>query len=144
MVMKIAIGADHGGFQMKEMVKEFVCSLGHEVDDAGCFSMDSVDYPGFAKTVSEKVQNGACNVGILICGTGIGMSLVANRFSAVRAALCHDEYTARLSREHNDANILCLGARVIGDGVAQGIVKTWLETDFAGGRHQRRIDQFSD
>ena len=142
--MKIAIGADHGGFQMKEMVKEFVCSLGHEVDDAGCFSMDSVDYPGFAKTVSEKVQNGACNVGILICGTGIGMSLVANRFSAVRAALCHDEYTARLSREHNDANILCLGARVIGDGVAQGIVKTWLETDFAGGRHQRRIDQFSD
>ena len=142
--MKIAIGADHGGFQMKEMLKEFVCSLGHEVDDAGCFSMDSVDYPGFAKTVSEKVQNGACNVGILICGTGIGMSLVANRFSAVRAALCHDEYTARLSREHNDANILCLGARVIGDGVAQGIVKTWLETDFAGGRHQRRIDQFSD
>jgi len=141
--MKIAIGADHGGFQMKEMVKEFVCSLGHQVDDAGCFSMDSVDYPGFAKTVSEKVQNGACDVGILICGTGIGMSLVANRFSAVRAALCHDEYTARLSREHNDANILCLGARVIGDGVAQGIVRTWLETDFAGGRHQRRIEQFS-
>jgi ribose 5-phosphate isomerase B len=144
MVMKIAIGADHGGFQMKEMVKEFVCSLGHEVIDAGCFSMDSVDYPGFAKTVSEMVQNGVCNVGILICGTGIGMSLVANRFSAVRAALCHDEYTARLSREHNDANILCLGARVIGDGVAQGIVKTWLETDFAGGRHQTRIKQFSD
>ena len=142
--MKIAIGADHGGFQMKEMLKEFVCSLGHEVDDAGCFSMDSVDYPGYAKTVSEKVQNGSCAAGILICGTGIGMSLVANRFSAVRAALCHDEYTARLSREHNDANILCLGARVVGDGVAQGIVKTWLETDFAGGRHQKRIDQFSD
>jgi ribose 5-phosphate isomerase B len=144
MVMKIAIGADHGGFQMKEMLKEFVCSLGHEVDDTGCFSMDSVDYPGYAKTVSEKVQNRLCASGILICGTGIGMSLVANRFSAVRAALCHDEYTARLSREHNDANILCLGARVIGYGVAQGIVKTWLETDFAGGRHQKRIDQFSD
>jgi ribose 5-phosphate isomerase B len=144
MVMKIAIGADHGGFQMKEMVKEFVSSLGHEIDDAGCFSLESVDYPEFAKIVSEKVQNGACDTGILICGTGIGMSLVANRFSAVRAALCHDEYTARLSREHNNANILCLGARVIGDGVAQGVVKTWLETDFAGGRHQRRIDLFSD
>ena len=142
--MNIAIGADHGGFQMKEMLKEFVRTLGHQVDDAGCFSLDSVDYPGYAKTVSEKVRDGSCSLGILICGTGIGMSLVANRFSNVRAALCHDEYTARLSREHNNVNILCLGARVIGDGVAQAIVKTWLETDFAGGRHQRRIEQFSD
>jgi ribose 5-phosphate isomerase B len=144
MVMKVAIGADHGGFQMKEMLKKFVCALGHEVEDVGCYSLDSVDYPEFAKSVSEKVRNRSCNVGILICGTGIGMSLVANRFSGIRAALCHDEYTARLSREHNDANILCLGARVIGDGVTQGIVKTWLETEFAGGRHQRRIEQFSD
>jgi len=142
--MKVAIGADHGGFQMKEMLKKFVCALGHEVEDVGCFSMESVDYPGYAKSVSKKVQNGSCAVGILICGTGIGMSLVANRFSGIRAALCHDEYTARLSREHNNANILCLGARVIGDGVAGGIVKTWLETEFAGGRHQLRIEQYSD
>ena len=142
--MKIAIGADHGGFQMKEMLKAFVCSLGHEVDDVGCFSKDSVDYPEYAKIVSEKVQNGLCAAGILICGTGIGMSLVANRFSAVRAALCHDEYTARLSREHNNANVLCLGARVVGDGVAEGVVKVWLDTEFSGGRHQRRLEQFSD
>jgi len=142
--MKIAIGADHGGFQMKEMVKKYVGSLGHEVEDVGCYTSDSVDYPGFAKTVSKNVQNGLCDFGILLCGTGIGMSLVANRFSGIRAALCHDEYTARLSREHNNANILCLGARVVGDGVAQAIVKTWLETGFAGGRHQRRIEQFSD
>ena len=142
--MKIAIGADHGGFQMKEMLKDFICSLGHEVEDVGCFSLGSVDYPGVAKKASDMVQNGLCDAGILICGPGIGMSLVANRFSAVRAALCHDEYTARLSREHNNANILCLGARVIGDGVAQGIVKIWLDTDFCGGRHQRRIEQFSD
>lgn len=142
--MKVAIGADHGGFQMKEMLKKFVCELGHEVEDVGCFSMESVDYPGYAKSVSEKVQNGSCAAGILICGTGIGMSLVANRYPSIRAALCHDEYTARLSREHNNANILCLGARVIGNGVAEGIVKMWLETEFAGGRHQLRIDQFGD
>jgi ribose 5-phosphate isomerase B len=142
--MRVAIGADHGGFQMKEMLKEFVAGFGHTLEDVGCFSLDSVDYPGFAKTVSEKVQSRSCDVGILVCGTGIGMSLVANRFSGIRAALCHDEFTARLSREHNDANILCLGARVIGDGVAQGIVKTWLETKFAGGRHLRRIEQFSN
>ena len=142
--MRIAIGADHGGFQMKEMLKKFVAGFGHTLEDVGCFSVDSVDYPVFAKTVSEKVQNRSCDAGILICGTGIGMSLVANRFSGIRAALCHDEFTARLSREHNDANILCLGARVIGEGVAQGIVKTWLETEFAGGRHLRRIEQFSN
>jgi ribose 5-phosphate isomerase B len=142
--MKVAIGADHGGFKLKETIITFISSLGHEVDDVGCFTMDSVDYPGIANKVSEKVQDGSVSGGILICGTGIGMSMVANRFTRVRAALCHDEYTARLSREHNNANILCLGARVIGDGVALGIIKTWLQTDFAGSRHQRRIEQFSD
>ncbi len=141
--MKIAIGADHGGFDMKEVVKEYVGSLGHEVDDVGCFSSESVDYPSFAKNVCDHVETGVCDAGILICGTGIGMSMAANKFKRVRAALCHDEYTARMSREHNDANVLCLGARVIGNGVAEGIVKAWLETDFAGGRHQRRIEQFS-
>ncbi len=140
--MKIVIGADHGGYEMKEMVKAFILSLGHEVADVGCFSSASVDYPVFAKNVGEQVQNGTCSAGILICGTGIGMSMVANKLKGVRAALCHDDYTARMSREHNNANVLCLGARVIGNGVAEGIVKTWLETDFAGGRHQRRIEQF--
>jgi len=142
--MKIAIGADHGGFRMKEMLKKFISDLGHEVEDVGCDGEESVDYPVYAKSVSERVQNGSHAAGILICGTGIGMSLAANRFPAVRAALCHDEYTARLSREHNNANVLCLGARVLGDGVAQGVVKTWLEAEFSGGRHQRRIDQFSE
>lgn len=140
--MKIAIGADHGGYELKEQIKRFVSSLGHDVVDAGCFSLESVDYPAFAKEVGEQVQKGICNAGILICGTGIGMSMAANKMPHIRAALCHDEYTARMSREHNNANILCLGDRVIGAGVAEGIVKTWLETDFTGGRHQRRIDQF--
>jgi ribose 5-phosphate isomerase B len=142
--MKIAIGADHGGFRMKEMLKKFIIGLGHEVEDVGCYSEESVDYPSYAKNVSRMVEEGSHAAGILVCGTGIGMSLVANRSPAIRAALCHDEYTARLSREHNNANILCLGARVIGDGLAQEMVKTWLNTEFAGGRHQRRIDQFSD
>ncbi|MDR3629252.1 MAG: ribose 5-phosphate isomerase B [Desulfocapsaceae bacterium] len=142
--MKIAIGSDHGGFRMKEMLKEFICGLGYEVDDCGCQNEESVDYPEYAKAVSEKVQSGSHAAGILICGSGIGMSMVANRYPAVRAALCHDEYTARLSREHNNANVLCLGARVTGDGVAQSIVEVWLQAEFAGGRHQRRIDQFGN
>jgi ribose 5-phosphate isomerase B len=141
--VKIAIGADHGGYEMKEAVKEYAISLGHEIDDIGCFSLESVDYPVYANKVSELIQKKTCSAGILICGTGIGMSMVANSFKGVRAALCHDEYTSRMSREHNNANVLCLGARVIGTGVAEGIVKTWLETEFAGGRHQRRIEQFN-
>ncbi len=141
--MRVAIGADHGGYDLKEVIKKHISILGHEVDDVGCFSLESVDYPAYGKTVCEQVRNGICDAGILICGTGIGMSMVANRYKGIRAALCHDEYTARLSREHNDANVLCFGARVIGNGVAEGMVQVWLETQFAGGRHQRRIDQFS-
>lgn len=142
--MKIAIGADHGGFQLKEKVARMLEQLGHRVEDTGCHSSDSVDYPDFADPVVAKVADGECDRGILICGTGIGMSLAANRNRKIRAANCHDEYTARMSREHNDANILCLGARVIGEGVAVDLVKVWLNTPFAGGRHQQRIAKFSD
>ena len=141
--MKIAIGADHGGFAMKEAIKSLLVELGHEPVDVGCHSTDSVDYPDFAAAVSEKLVSGECESGILVCGTGIGMSIAVNREPKIRAALCHDEFTARMSREHNDANVLCLGARVIGPGLAEAIVRTWLATGFAGGRHQVRISKFS-
>ena len=134
--MRIAIGSDHGGYTLKKVIVDLLVHLNHEVNDHGCNSMDSVDYPVFAKAVSEDIQNGTADAGILICGTGIGMSIAANRFSKVRAALCYDEYTARMSREHNNANVLCLGERAIGSGVALEIVRVWLATEFAGGRHQ--------
>jgi ribose 5-phosphate isomerase B len=141
--VKIAIGADHGGYELKERLKEIVQQLGHSVTDVGCFSAESVDYPDIAASVSGELLEKGSEAGILICGTGIGMSIAMNRNPKIRAALCHDEYTARMSREHNNANVLCLGARVIGAGVAEEVVKTWLHTPFAGGRHQRRIDKMS-
>ena len=140
--MKVAIGCDHGGLDLKDTVKSVLIELGHEIDDQGCNSSESVDYPNFANAVSSLVKDGNCERGILICGTGIGMSMAANRISGIRAALCHEMFSARMSREHNDANILCLGARVIGQGLAAEIVRTWMTTDFAGGRHQRRIEMF--
>lgn len=141
--MKIVIGSDHGGFELKGVIINLLGELGHEVDDCGCHSTDSVDYPQFSEAVCEKIVSGSGDYGILICGTGIGMSLAANRHREIRAALCHDEYTAKMSREHNNANILCLGARVLGQGVVLEIVKTWLKTEFSGGRHQQRIEQYS-
>lgn len=140
--MKIAIGSDHGGFELKEQIKKLIDGLGHEVRDCGCHSNESTDYPIFGKAVAELVVTGAVDRGILICGTGIGMSIVANRYNGIRAALCHELYTARMSRAHNDANVLCLGARVIGPGIAEEIVKIWLATPFEGGRHERRIKLF--
>lgn len=142
--MKVAIGADHGGFELKQQLIELVETLGYQVYDLGCHSKESVDYPRFAEAVCAKIVESDADVGILVCGTGIGMAIAANRHRQIRAALCHDDYTARMSREHNNANVLCLGARVIGPGVAEEIVKVWLTTDFAGGRHQQRIAQFSD
>lgn len=142
--MKIALAADHGGFALKESIAELLHSLGHEVADMGCHSLQSVDYPDYADLVAVEITAGKSDSGILICGTGIGMSIAANRHRKIRAAICHDEYTARKSREHNNANILCLGARVIGDGVAVELVKVWLATSFAGGRHQQRIDKYSE
>ena len=140
--MKIAIGCDHGGIDLKKTVISVLTEMGHEVDDQGCNSTDSVDYPDFAKSVCSLVKEGKCRFGILVCGTGIGMSMAANRIPGIRAALCHEMFSARMSREHNDANVLCLGARVIGSGLAAEIVRTWMSTEFAGGRHQRRIDMF--
>ena len=141
--MKIAIGSDHGGYELKELIADYLQSNGHEVLDCGCNSLDSVDYPDFSEKVCSEVRSGSCEAGILICGTGIGMSIAANRYRDIRAALCHEAFTARMSREHNNANVLCLGARVVGSEVALDIVRVWVSTDFAGGRHQKRLDKLS-
>ncbi len=141
--MKIAIGCDHGGFELKEEIVALLEKMGHEVENLGTNSLESVNYPDFAKAVCEKITDGGCQRGILICGTGIGMSMAANRHRQIRAALCHELFTARMSREHNDANVLCLGARVVGPGLALEIVDTWINTEFGGGRHLSRIEMFS-
>lgn len=141
--MQISIGSDHGGYDLKLLIINQLQEQGHEIHDAGCYSAESVDYPDFAETVCEKVRKEVCERGILICGTGIGMSIAANRYRDIRAALCHDAFTARMSREHNNANILCLGARVIGQEVALDMVMEWIKTPFAGGRHQMRLDKLS-
>jgi ribose 5-phosphate isomerase B len=142
--MKVAIGADHGGFDLKQKIILLLKKLNHEIYDAGCHSNQSVDYPQFADAVCESIIAGDSEVGILVCGTGIGMSMAANRNRKIRAANCHNEYTARMSREHNNANILCIGARVLGEAVVEEIIRVWLETEFAGGRHQQRIQQYSE
>ncbi len=139
--MKIAIGSDHGGFELKEMVKPLLKELGHEVEDVGCYSLDSVDYPQEAKKVVALIKEGKAERGILICGTGIGMSIAANRTPGIRATLCHELFTAEMSRRHNDSNVLCMGGRVIGPGLALEMVKVWLSTPFDGGRHNRRLCQ---
>ncbi len=142
--MKLAIGCDHGGFELKEEILKFLKTVANiQVSDFGPANKDSVDYPDFGAKVSEAVSKGTMDRGILICGTGIGMSIVANRYPHVRAALCHDHFTAQMSREHNDSNILVMGERVIGKGVALEIVKTWLDTGFGGGRHQKRLDKIT-
>lgn len=137
--MIIAFGCDHGGYTLKKDIVALLEQSGHTVLDMGCFSEDSVDYPDFAAAVCATLLDGRAQRGILVCGTGIGMSVAANRYPHIRAALCHEAFTARMSREHNDANVLCLGARVLGIGIVLDIVKTWLITEFAGGRHLRRI-----
>ena len=140
--MKLAIGCDHGGFELKEEVLKFIKTVSNiQVSDFGPKEKESVDYPDYGAKVSDAVSKGAVDRGILICGTGIGMSIVANKYPNVRAALCHDHFTAQMSREHNDANLLVMGERVLGKGVALEIVKTWLDTPFAGGRHQKRLDK---
>jgi len=141
--VKIAVGSDHGGYVLKEQVVNYLRNNGHEVDDQGCNSPESVDYPDFAEKVCDEVRQGNCAAGILICGTGIGMSIAANRYRDIRAALCHEAFTARMSREHNNANVLCLGERVLGSEIALDIVRVWVNTEFAGGRHQRRLDKLS-
>jgi len=142
--MRVAIGCDHGGFDLKGQLVAVLEELGHTVLDQGCYSTASVDYPDFADTVCAMVEKGESDRGILICGTGIGMSMAANRRPAIRAALCQELFAARMSREHNDANVLCLGARIVGPGLAAEIVRTWMTTEFAGDRHQQRIAKFSE
>ncbi len=139
--MQIGVACDHGGFELKEELKAFLKSLGTEPIDMGTFSEESVDYPDFGVLVAEKVSRGELEKGILICGTGIGMSMVANKFPRIRAALANDLYSSRCSREHNDANILIIGGRIVGKELAKEIVKVWLETPFAGGRHKKRLEK---
>ena len=139
--MRIGVDCDHGGFDLKEELKAFLKSLGAEPMDMGTFSEESVDYPDFGVLVAEEISRGELEKGILICGTGIGMSMVANKFPRVRAALANDLYSSRCSREHNDANILIIGGRIVGKELAKEIVKVWLETPFAGGRHKRRLEK---
>jgi ribose 5-phosphate isomerase B len=139
--MQIGVACDHGGFELKEELKAFLKSLGAEPVDMGTFSEESVDYPDFGVLVAEKVSRGELEKGILVCGTGIGMSMVANKFPRIRAALANDLYSSRCSREHNDANILIIGGRIVGKELAKEIVKVWLETPFAGGRHKKRLEK---
>ncbi len=138
--MRIAVGSDHAGFTLKNLVKEHLIQLGYEVEDVGTHSEESCDYPDFAIEVARRVASGRSDLGILICGTGIGMGIVANKVPGVRAAVCHDAYTARMSRAHNAANVLCMGARVLGIGVAMDVVQTFIETPFSEAeRHRRRV-----
>ncbi|MDA8066167.1 MAG: ribose 5-phosphate isomerase B [Thermaerobacter sp.] len=139
--MKLAVGCDHGGYALKQEVLAHLSERGLEWDDFGTYSTAACDYPLIAAEVARAVVQGKYPRGILICGTGLGMSIAANKVPGIRAAVCQDGYTARMSREHNDANILCLGGRVLGGGLAREILDAWLAAEFAGGRHQRRLDQ---
>jgi ribose 5-phosphate isomerase B len=137
--MKYYIATDHAGVVIKDSVKKMVEDLGHEIIDLGPFSTDRVDYPDFAHKLANAVLEDSNSFGILICGTGIGMSLAANKHHGIRAALCHDAYTAEMARAHNDANVLCFGERVVGVGVIESILKAWDSTEFEGGRHANRV-----
>jgi len=139
MEKKIAIGSDHAGYPLKEELKKYLKAKGYEVKDVGCYSEDSCNYPEFAFKVCQEVLSNSC-LGILVCGSGIGMSISANRIKGIRAALCFNEYMAKMSRRHNNANILCLGARVIGSDLAISIVDSFLREEFEGGRHLKRIN----
>ncbi len=139
--MKIAIGADHAGYELKEKIKQWLAQQGIEVRDEGTVSNESVDYPDFARKVGEEVAGKQVDRGVLVCGSGIGMAIAANKVPGVRAANVTTEYEAQMSREHNDANVLALGARILKDDQAFAIVDKWLHTPFAGGRHQRRVDK---
>ncbi len=140
-IMQIGLACDHGGFELKEELKAFLRSIDIEPIDMGTFTEDSVDYPDFGVLVAEKVSRGELERGILICGTGIGMSIIANKFPKVRAALVNDLFSSRCSREHNDSNILVIGGRIVGRDLTKEIVKVWLDTPFAGGRHKRRLEK---
>ncbi|MGG1658665.1 ribose 5-phosphate isomerase B [Brevibacillus sp. NRS-1366] len=141
--MKVAIAADHGGYKLKEEIKTLLASMNIQTEDFGCTCEESVDYPDYALPVAEKVAAGEFERGILVCGTGIGMSIAANKVPGIRCALVHDTFSARATREHNNTNVLAMGERVIGPGLALDIVKIWLETEFQGGRHERRVEKIT-
>ncbi len=139
--MKIAMGSDHGGIHLKNHLKDYFQGKGYEVLDKGTYTEESCDYPDYAAKVGRAVTGGEADCGILVCGTGLGISIAANKIKGVRAAVCGDVYSAKMSREHNNANILALGERVTGAGLAEMIVDVWLATGFEGGRHARRVDK---
>jgi ribose 5-phosphate isomerase B len=139
--MKFYIATDHAGVDLKDYTVELLKEKGHEVIDLGPFDKERVDYPDYAVKVAQSVLADTSSQGILICGSGIGMSMAANRFHGIRAALCHDAYTAQVAREHNDANILCFGERIVGRGVAESIIDSWLASSFEGGRHCGRVEK---
>ena len=141
--MKISLGTDHAGFRYKEKVKPFLTELGHEMKDFGTFSEESVDYPIFIRPAAEAVARGECDRGIVFGGSGNGEAMVANKVHGVRCALCWNEEVARLSRQHNDANVLSLGQRVIAEDLVLKIVRVWIDTPFEGGRHQKRVEQLN-
>jgi ribose 5-phosphate isomerase B len=143
-VLKIALAADHGGLRLKNEIKAFLEQRGHEIVDCGCDCADSVDYPDYAIPAAQNVLDGVCNRAILVCGTGIGMSIVANKMKGIRCALVHDTFSAKATREHNDTNVLALGERVVGPGLALEIVAIWVDTPFSEDvRHERRIKKIS-
>lgn len=139
MSKKIIIGSDHAGYTLKNNLFNYLKELDFDVNDAGTYSEDSCDYPVIAKGVANKIANGDYDMGILVCGTGIGMSIVANKVKGIRAAVVSDTCSAKLSRQHNNANILCIGSRIVGESLAKDIVDIWLSADFAGERHQKRV-----
>jgi ribose 5-phosphate isomerase B len=141
---KIVIGSDHAGFEMKEKLVAHLKSLGLDLEDAGTGSSESCDYPEFGEKVARAVASGAADAGVLVCGSGIGMSMAANKVAGVRALVCDEPLSARMSRLHNNANVLCLGGRMIGVEMAKEILNVWLNTEFEGGRHQRRVELLDD
>ncbi len=141
--MKIAVGSDHGGFETKKALVSYLARLGHKVVDVGCYSEESCDYPDYARKVSRAVSLSRVDRGLLVCGTGIGMAIAANKFKKIRAAVCWNRKTAALASEHNQANVLCLSGRFLPIKTAEAIVKAWIETSFGGGRHLRRVGKIS-
>jgi ribose 5-phosphate isomerase B len=142
--MRIAVGTDHRGFALRAKVIDLLRGLGHEVEDMGTYTPDAVDYPDIAAQVAGKVARGEADRGVLICGTGLGMCIAANKFSGVRASPCHDDLTAELSRRHNDSNVLCLSADLLGERLIDRMIEIWLSAPFDGGRHARRVQKITD
>lgn len=140
--MRIAMAADHGGFELKEALKEYLQALGHEVVDFGPYRQEPCDYPDFAIPAARAVAAGECERGVFSCGTGLGVMLTANKVHGIRAVRCHESYSARMSRRHNNANVLCMGGRVVGVELAKDVLQVWLKEPFDGGRHARRVEKF--